>query len=102
MIKILLLPLLAALALPTAIKAESDELGVAKIQFPRIKMLSENATKFFEMEDYYAACNKQRQANSLIEINFEGLQEIRPEFDWFIYRKLGLQLEELACIMVDE
>ena len=41
-----LLPLLAALALPSAVNAESYNAGVAKIQYPKIQPLTWNAFKF--------------------------------------------------------
>ena len=95
--KRLLIPLLAALALPTAINTESYDAGVAKIQLPLIIKLGENAVRFAEMEDYEAACSKQREHNYLIKLNFEGLQEIRPDFDWFNMRKKGLELQKTLC-----
>ena len=91
--KRLILPFLAALALPNALYAESYNLGVAKIQLPQILKLGENAIKFAKMGDYEAACSKQREHNYLIKLNFEGLQELRPDFDWFNIRKKGLKLQ---------
>ena len=95
--KSFLLQLLAALALPTAINAESYNAGVAKIQLPQIIKLGENAIKFAEMGDYEAACSKQREHNYYIELNFEGLQELRPDFDWFNMREKGLELQKTLC-----
>ena len=95
--KRLILPFLAALALPNALTAESYNSGVAKIQLPQILKLGENAIKFAEMGDYEAACSKQREHNYLIKLNFEGLQELRPDFDWFEMRKEGLELQNTLC-----
>ena len=95
--KRILLPLLASLALPTTLYAESYNAGVAKIQLPQILKLGENAIKFAKMGDYEAACSKQREHNYLIKLNFEGLQELRPDFDWFEMRKEGLELQNTLC-----
>mgnify|MGYP001184255079 CR=1 FL=1 len=95
--KRLLLPLLAALALPTAVNAESYNAGVAKIQLPQIIKLGTNAVKFAKMEDYEAACSKQREYNYLIKLNFEGLQELRADLDWFEIREEGLEFQNTLC-----
>ena len=95
--KRILLPLIASLVLPTTLYAESYNAGVAKIQLPQILKLGENAIKFAKMGDYEAACSKQREHNYLIKLNFEGLQELRPDFDWFNMRKKGLELQKTLC-----
>ena len=62
----------------------------------------ENSIKFVEMGDYAAGCSKQRLANQLMEMNFEGLQELQPDIDWFAYRKVNLKIEDIVCSMVGE
>tara|TARA_A100001388_G_scaffold56479_1_gene38885 strand:- start:2327 stop:2617 length:291 start_codon:yes stop_codon:yes gene_type:complete len=81
--KRLLLPLLAALALSAAIKAESYSAGVAKSQLPHMEKLLENAQGFVKIGDWNTACIKLREFDLLLGMNFEGLQEIRPNTDWF-------------------
>ena len=54
----LLFTLLAALALPTAVNAESYNAGLARIQWPKMQKLIDNANKFIEINDYEAACEK--------------------------------------------
>tara|TARA_A100001388_G_C28597970_1_gene416727 strand:- start:376 stop:675 length:300 start_codon:yes stop_codon:yes gene_type:complete len=93
----LLLLLIATLALPIPVNAESYNAGVAKIQLPQIIKLGENAVKFAKMGDYEAACSKQREHNYLIKLNFEGLQELRPDIDWFDMREDGLELQKTLC-----
>ena len=81
--KCLLIPLLTALALPTALNAESYNAGVARIQWPKMQKLIENANKFIEINDYDAACSKFSSFDYYLEANFEGLQELFPNTDWF-------------------
>ncbi len=85
--KRLLLPLLAALALPSAVNAESYNAGVAKIQYPKIQQLTRNAFKFASMGDFDPACSKITDARTLTVMNFEGLQELFPNKDWFEEKK---------------
>ena len=95
-LKRLLLSLLA-LSLPNALYAESYKSGVAKIQLPQIIKLGENAIKFAKMGDYEAACSKQREYIYLIKLNFEGLQKLRLDFNWFEMRKERLELQNTLC-----
>tara|TARA_Y100001933_G_scaffold220670_1_gene230084 strand:+ start:411 stop:707 length:297 start_codon:yes stop_codon:yes gene_type:complete len=81
--KRLLLPLLAAITLPIAVNAESYKAGLAKIQLPKMQKLLENAKKFIEIKDYDAACSKFSSYDFYLESNFEGLQELLPNTDWF-------------------
>ena len=93
--------LLAAFVLPSAVNAESIEAQLARRQLPRIRTLEQNAQKFAQMEDYEAACDKQRQANYLVGYNFEGLQEVLSDIDMFAYRKLALKIEDTMCKLRD-
>jgi len=96
-VKGVLISFLAALSLPFSANAESYDLGVARIQYPKIEKLMENSKKFAEVGDWEAACSKRRLANDLMELNFEGLQEMKPDMDWFAYRKINLEIEDLVC-----
>ena len=95
--KRLLLPLLAAIALPAAINAESYSAGVARRQLPHMDKLLKNIEGFFEIRDYNAACSKLREYDILLEMNFEGLQEIRPNVDWFALKKHGNMMIKKYC-----
>ena len=95
--KLFLLSLIAAIALPTLVNAESGDAALARIQFPKLIKLAKNGKKFYEMEDYEAACSKQSELIQIVVTNFEGLQEIRPDIDWFDFRKKGLELKEKVC-----
>ena len=95
--KHLLLPLLAALVLPIAVNAESYNARLARQQWKTIQKLQNNAQKFAGMRDYKAACRWESKANGLIEMNFEGLQEIFPSLDMFAYRKASLNAERAMC-----
>ena len=95
--KRLLLLLLASIALPTAVSAESFDARLARRQLPKIQKLTDNVLEFYKMRDYEAACSKQREHNFLVKQNFEGLQEIAPNYDWFAIRKESLELEDIVC-----
>ena len=97
--KRLLISLLAALALPTAVNAESYNAKVAKIQYPKIQQLTRNAFKFASMGDFDAACSKMTNARSLLVMNFEGLQELFPNKDWFKEKKTNDEFVYKFCIL---
>ena len=98
-VKRLLLLLIAALTLPTAVNGESYDAKVAKIQYPKIQQLTRNAFKFASMGDFDAACSKMTNARSLLVINFEGLQELFPNKDWFKEKKTNDQIVYKFCIL---
>ena len=95
--KRLLLPLLAALALPTAINGESYNAGVAKIQWPKMKKLVDNAYGFVEIGDMNTACSKFKEYDLLLGMNFEGLQELYPNTDWFEIKKKSNKIINDFC-----
>tara|TARA_B100000886_G_scaffold131870_1_gene88940 strand:- start:138 stop:428 length:291 start_codon:yes stop_codon:yes gene_type:complete len=95
--KRLLLPLLAALVLPTAVNAESYAAGVAKIQWPKMKKLVDNAIGFLNIGDTNAACSKFEEYDLLLEMNFEGLQELYPNTDWFDIKKKNNEIIKDFC-----
>tara|TARA_B100001093_G_C26559511_1_gene898022 strand:- start:417 stop:707 length:291 start_codon:yes stop_codon:yes gene_type:complete len=95
--KRLLLPLLAALTLPTAVNGESYDAGVAKIQFLKMQKLVNNAYGLLEIGDYYTACGKFRKYDLLLGRNFEGLQELYPKTDWFEMKKKSNKIIKDFC-----
>ena len=97
--KRLLLPLLAALALPTAVNAESWEyyLRDAPRQWAVIMDLNLKVIKFVIKKDYKSACIKQKQINELIFINFEFFEEMAPTVDWLEVREVNLDAEKDVC-----
>ena len=96
--KRLLLPLLAALALPTAVNAmNSIERGVAKIVWQDLQKLQTSAQTFADMSDYEAACRWEGKAIKTIESNFEDLQELLPSVDMFAFRKASIDAERAMC-----
>tara|TARA_A100001388_G_C28597970_1_gene416726 strand:- start:84 stop:374 length:291 start_codon:yes stop_codon:yes gene_type:complete len=86
--KRLLLPLIAALSLSNPANAESYEASLAREQWPKMQKLYENSLKFIDMGDMTSACTKYMNFDILLEMNFEGLQEIMPETDWFEVKKI--------------
>ena len=95
--KRLLLPLLAALALSAAINAESYKAGVARRQLPHMDKLLENISGFVENRDFNTAFRKLREYDILVEMNFEGLQEVRPYADWFALKKQANMMIKKYC-----
>ena len=97
--KFLLIPILAALALPNAVNSESWEYYLldAPRQWEIIMDLNLNVIEFVKRKDYKAACIKQKQINELIFINFEFFQEMAPTFDWFEIREMNLDAEKDVC-----
>ena len=89
--KRLLLPLLAVLALSTAIYAESYNAGLAKLQYKKMIQLEENSGIFMLKGDREAACSQMADYDFLLLANFDGLQEaVEPPSnfkDWFEVRE---------------
>ncbi len=95
--KRLLLPLLAAIVLPTAVNAESYDASVAKNQWPKMQKLLDNAEGFLDIGDMNAACSKLREYDLLLGMNFEGLQELYPSTDWFKIKKHSNEIIKDFC-----
>tara|TARA_B100000700_G_scaffold162130_1_gene179480 strand:+ start:239 stop:544 length:306 start_codon:yes stop_codon:yes gene_type:complete len=95
--KRLLLPLLAALALPTAAKAyDPQEDYVRKNVLPKIQQNMKNIEQFIKLEDYEMVCRTYRETNRKITLNFAGLQKVKPDIDWFKMRS-WMKTEEEEC-----
>ena len=86
-----LIPLLAAIALPTSLSAESYNAGLAKLQYKKMIQLEENSGKFMLIGDKEAACSQMADYDFLLLANFDGLQEaVKPPSnfkDWFEVRE---------------
>ena len=95
--KRLLLSLLAALILPTAVNTESYDAGVAKIQWFKMQKLLDNAEGFLDIGDINTACSKLREYDLLLGMNFEGLQELYPSTDWFAIKKHSNEIIKDFC-----
>ena len=95
--KRLLLPLLAALVLTTAVNTESYDAGVAKIQWFKMQKLLDNAEGFLDIGDINTACSKLREYDLLLGMNFEGLQELYPSTDWFEIKKQSNEIIKDFC-----
>tara|TARA_R100000655_G_C2926278_1_gene183196 strand:+ start:440 stop:748 length:309 start_codon:yes stop_codon:yes gene_type:complete len=100
--KRLLLPLLAltaGLLSPIAANAESDKAREAQKQLPKMISLFENTMRFHQMKDYDAACENIRSYNTLVKKNFEGLQELSPNQDWWARRRRVQKLQREICYL---
>ena len=93
----ILLAILVTVIFPIAVSSESYDAGLARIQLPKIFKLYKNGIEFFERGDYEAACSKFNGANLLLEMNFEGLQELFPDTDWFEWREETLEGTKGIC-----
>tara|TARA_Y100001968_G_C19013220_1_gene551634 strand:+ start:58 stop:360 length:303 start_codon:yes stop_codon:yes gene_type:complete len=94
--KRLLLPLLAAVLLPHAVEA-GKYINLGHYQYEnRMKGLKENFMKFIEIKDYEAACSQMSTYNSLLIANFDDLQKVYREADWFGIRKRTKENMELC------
>ena len=89
--------LLLALMLPTSVNAESYDAGVAKIQWPKMQKLLDNAIGFLDIGDINTACSKFREYDLLLGMNFEGLQELYPSTDWFEIKKQSNEIIKDFC-----
>tara|TARA_B100001989_G_C24345143_1_gene366922 strand:- start:289 stop:579 length:291 start_codon:yes stop_codon:yes gene_type:complete len=93
----LLIALLAAIALSATIKAESYSAGVARRQIPHMEKLLKNIGGFIDIGDFNTACVKLKEFDLLLGMNFEGLQEIRPNTDWFAIKKHTNMMDKKYC-----
>jgi len=95
--KRLLLPLIAIFALSISVNAESYKAGVARIQWPKMRRLLENASVFLDNGDIDTACSKLREFDLLLGMNFEGLQELYPNTNWFKMKKTSNEALKNYC-----
>ena len=95
--KRLLLPLIAILALSISVNAESYKAGVARIQWPKMKRLLDNTSVFLDNGDIDTACSKLREFDLLLGMNFEGLQELYPNGNWFGIKKRSNETLKEFC-----
>ena len=83
----LLIPLLAAIALPIAVNAESYEDDVAKNQWPKMQQLLTDGYVLLLEDETNKACSKLAEFDLLLGIHSEGLKELYPNKDWFGIKK---------------
>ena len=84
--KRLLLPLLAPLALPTAVNANTWDDMSFKRRWPVFINNYNNGVKFQEIEDFEMKCTSFIQANNELKNYFELFQRYKPDIDFFAIR----------------
>ena len=83
--KRLLLPLLAAIALPTAVLADWQK-DVYDEKFPIFQQNYENGFKFSDAGDNEFACVSFDKANKELKRHFDKFQKYNSSNDWFKVR----------------
>ena len=83
--KRLLLPLLTAIALPTAVLADWQK-DVYDERYPIFKRNFENGEKFNEIPDIEMACISFEKANNELKRHFDKFQKYNSTTDWFLMR----------------
>ena len=86
LMKRLLLPLLAALALPTAINANTWDDMSFKRRWPVFINNYNNGVKFQEIEDFEMTCSSFIKANNELTNYFTLFQRYKPDIDFFEIR----------------
>ena len=104
--KRLLLPLLAALILPTAVNAEGykdmltrptrKEINTYKMHNKLLDM-TENTAEFVDKKNFKEACRIYRKKNQLLKKNFKDLQKMYPDRYTVALRKKYLGFEDIIC-----
>tara|TARA_B100000886_G_scaffold97302_1_gene64579 strand:+ start:236 stop:547 length:312 start_codon:yes stop_codon:yes gene_type:complete len=85
--KRLLLPLLASLALPTAVNANTWDDAMFKNTWPRFFDNFNNGVRFRDAGDYQMTCESFIKANNALTDNFALFQRYKPSMDFFKYRR---------------
>jgi len=84
--KRLLLPLLAALALPTAVEANTWDDNMFRLAWPDFIENYNNGVKFQKLEDFEMTCASFIQANNGLKNYFALFQRYKPDIDFFEIR----------------
>ena len=86
--KRLLLPLLAALALPTAVNANTYDDMLMRTRWPEFVENYKNGVKFQEIEDFEMMCESYIKANNELKNYFALFQRRKPDIDFFKFRAI--------------
>ena len=84
--KRLLLPLLAAIALPTAVNANTYDDMLMRTRWPEFIDNYNNGFKFQEIEDFEMTCSSFIKANNELTNYFALFQRRKPDIDFFAVR----------------
>ena len=92
----LLIPLLAAIALPIAVSSESYKDDVAKNQWPKMQQLLTDSYVLLLEDETNKACSKLAEFDLLLGIHSEALEELYPNLNWFEIKKKNEMLKDFC------
>ena len=92
----LLIPLLAVIALPIAVNAESHKDDVAKNQWPKMQQLLTDSYVLLLEDETNKACSKLAEFDLLLGIHSEALEELYPDLNWFEIKKQNEMLKDFC------
>ena len=92
----LLIPLLAAIALPIAVNAESHKDDVAKNQWPKMQQLLTDGYVLLLEDETNKACSKLAEFDLLLGIHSEELEKLYPNLNWFEIKKKNEMLKDFC------
>ena len=92
----LLIPLLAAIALPIAVSSESYKDDVAKNQWPKMQQLLTEGYVLLLEDETNKACSKLAEFDLLLGMHSEALEELYPNLNWFEIKKKNEMLKEFC------
>ena len=84
--KRLLLPLLAALAFPTAVNANTYDDMLMRTRWPEFIENYNNGVKFQQIEDFQMMCESFIKSNNELKNYFALFQRRKPDIDFFEVR----------------
>ena len=92
----LLIPLLAAIALPIAVSSESYKDDVTKNQWPKMQQLLTEGYVLLLEDETNKACSKLAEFDLLLGIHSEALEELYPNLNWFEIKKKNEMLKDFC------
>ena len=92
----LLIPLLAAIALPISVSSESFKNDVAKNQWPKMQQLLTDSYVLLLEDETNKACSKLAEFDLLLGIHSEALEELYPDLNWFEIKKKNEMLKDFC------
>ena len=92
----LLIHLLAAIALPIAVNAESYKDDIAKNQWPKMQQLLTDGYVLLLEDETNKACSKLAEFDLLLGIHSEALEELYPNLNWFEIKKKNEMLKDFC------
>ena len=92
----LLISLLATIALPIAVNAESYKDDVAKNQWPKMQQLLTDGYVLLLEDETNKACSKLAEFDLLLGIHSAALEELYPNLNWFEIKKKNEMLKDFC------